>query len=683
MKLPPFAVVLAASLLASVTCDAAVCYDSSSGFAEDEWAHCQRINDGIFVYYTPLQDEGLVKLGLHAPNHSEGWSALALGGNGGMRGASQVVVRREGGTWTAEDRYSNDYVTPSLDESQDVMLIAASQNKNSGTSWGVLLKMNSCDDRDYPIKDISRPMHWALGSTHDFAFHGANRGAFHANLLSEPKVISSPEGLEEVDLRMPNVEVATQDGGEDPQNAFVCAYFDLEKLAPDMDLNEKHHAVRFSPFLDPDSEKYVHHMILYGCDDNPLGPKKEHGQVIQDCNRMINCLDPKWAWAVGSDDTIMPDDVGMPFGEGTTILAMQVHYYNPDGDSSFFDSSGVRLFFSDTKRQHDLGRLGLDGGVRPWQRPSLPAGEESVSIPPLVVPSVCTSQWSGPLNVFGVFHHSHMAGRKLEVRVEREGESMGLMRLERQYDYLYQSLEGTEINTLLPGDELILSCSYDTRGVKENITFGENTQDEMCLAGVWYYPKQDLELFSYQDLSYESEHYQERLEMCSKPGTSTDNSDFREVSMCAQAMANDLQKFYHLQMMTQRIPALLFCNSPLSVDFLCPPCSETNSCTEEDIKAYGQDEVCPKWCGGVGLPVYPDVSGNVSVVTPTHSTRCLFDSYWFQHTLKEDPLCVRSGSFDGVHVNSHSEKDASGAMELLLSHSYPITAMSILLGLMA
>ena len=36
-----------------------------------------------------------MKLGLHAENHV-GWSALAIGGNGGMKGAQQVVVRQVG-----------------------------------------------------------------------------------------------------------------------------------------------------------------------------------------------------------------------------------------------------------------------------------------------------------------------------------------------------------------------------------------------------------------------------------------------------------------------------------------------------------------------------------------------------------------------------------------------------------
>lgn len=50
--------------------------------------HCDKtqINDNLFMYYTPLADH--VMLGLHALEGVNGWSSLALSGNGGMKGAS-------------------------------------------------------------------------------------------------------------------------------------------------------------------------------------------------------------------------------------------------------------------------------------------------------------------------------------------------------------------------------------------------------------------------------------------------------------------------------------------------------------------------------------------------------------------------------------------------------------------
>ena len=61
-----------------------------------------------------------------------------------IKGASQIVVRRNSlDSWVAEDRHSNDYVTPNLDESQDVELLFAEQSEDEGTSWGVVMKISN------------------------------------------------------------------------------------------------------------------------------------------------------------------------------------------------------------------------------------------------------------------------------------------------------------------------------------------------------------------------------------------------------------------------------------------------------------------------------------------------------------------------------------------------------------
>lgn len=83
-----------------------------------------------------------------------------------MKGASQIVVRKDDttGDWIAEDRNSADYVTPSLDEQQDVQLLFAQQDEDSGeTAWGVVIPQNSCDEDgfDYAIEDRNTFMLWA------------------------------------------------------------------------------------------------------------------------------------------------------------------------------------------------------------------------------------------------------------------------------------------------------------------------------------------------------------------------------------------------------------------------------------------------------------------------------------------------------------------------------------------
>ena len=50
-----------------------------------------------------------------------------------------------------------------------------------------------------------------------------------------------------------------------------------------------------------------------------------------------------------------------------------------------------------------------------------------------------------------------------------------------------------ETITILPGDSLVLSCTYDTYGRDGIMYAGEGTQNEMCLSFLWVYPEPDVE----------------------------------------------------------------------------------------------------------------------------------------------------------------------------------------------
>ena len=174
-------------------------------FHPNDWTYCQPINQNMYMYYTPLEDT--IMLGLHVLEGAHGWTALGQGGNGGMKGASQIVVRKnDDDKWIAEDRYSTDYAEPTVDDQQNVQLLFAEQDDVTGeTAWGVLIPQNSCDDHDYAIEDRLIFMIFAVGSSHTFAYHGENRGQFTANLLNRPPSKPNMDEYDHVDLLMPNV----------------------------------------------------------------------------------------------------------------------------------------------------------------------------------------------------------------------------------------------------------------------------------------------------------------------------------------------------------------------------------------------------------------------------------------------------------------------------------------------
>ena len=378
---------------------------SPSFFTKDDWDYCYPIRSDLILYYKPLIEEGNLKIGLHATQNTFGWTALALAGNGGMKGASHIVVRRsrddddddgdddDGEAWVAEDRNSQDFATPILDDSQDVQLLFANQTSDTGeTSWGVLIPLNSCDEQDYPVLNITTFMLWALGDTHDFNFHGTRRGQFHINLLQEPPPSPDDAGVTvtvdrmmdnnhkedsyySMDILMPNVSVVLGDGGADPSNPYVCSVFDLEKMRPENfnETNGKVHVTRISPVIDEDAQAYVHHMLLYSCTHNDYG----HLHVIQNCQNMPSgCTEMKTAWAVGGGDVALPPDVGLPFGEnGNRRLLLQTHYYNPSLHENIYDSSGFRAYFTTDLKPQEAGIMQINGGTSDFMRSPIPAGQ--------------------------------------------------------------------------------------------------------------------------------------------------------------------------------------------------------------------------------------------------------------------------------------------------------------------
>merc|ERR1719336_1211562 len=164
-------------------------------------------------------------------------------------------------------------MTPQKDAETNIRLMFASE-ENGGTSWGVLMPVNTCDDDDYyPIEDVSRWMLWAKGPnkgpsyegpTHEFYYHASARGQFHANLVSGPAALPDLSGLEEVDLVMSNVEVVAAPD-RDQSNPYICQMFDLGELLNDGDVSSKRHVVKLAPKIDPNSAEYNHHLLMYQC----------------------------------------------------------------------------------------------------------------------------------------------------------------------------------------------------------------------------------------------------------------------------------------------------------------------------------------------------------------------------------------------------------------------------------
>lgn len=210
--------------------------------------------------------------------------------------------------------------------------------------------------------------------------------------------------------------------GMDPTNPFICTYFDLDVMGEVMNFthNDKIHAVGYEPITTEGNEGYVHHMLLFSClgdeslegDTSFLGSLDqsglEHNMVVPACTSMPRgCNNLVASYAKGGDPEISPPNVGWPIGEGQRWLVMQMHYFNPTLDKGVYDSSGFRLYLTKKLRPIDGGTYLFSSNLA---HPPLPGGAEDVTMATVHLEPDCTQDWTGPLTVVEVGHHSHFMG---------------------------------------------------------------------------------------------------------------------------------------------------------------------------------------------------------------------------------------------------------------------------------
>ena len=89
--------------------------------------------------------------------------------------------------------------------------------------------------------------------------------------------------------------------------------------------------------------------------------------------------------------------------------------------------------------------------------------------------------------------HTHLAGKKIVLRHIRDGVEQKIPFKDDHYDFNYQIFRYLpEEIKVLPGDQLMTDCHYNTVDKTEPTFGGEATHEEMCLTFVRYYPRTPL-----------------------------------------------------------------------------------------------------------------------------------------------------------------------------------------------
>ncbi|MDB4934632.1 MAG: hypothetical protein JWP87_1604 [Labilithrix sp.] len=264
----------------------------------------------------------------------------------------------------------------------------------------------------------------------------------------------------------------------------------------------------------PGNRKIVHHAVVM-TDPKGTFAEKAGPDGSFDCTGMSDDGTAERTlleiWVPGSNPHELPSNIAMQLVPGAKIV-MRIHY-SPGGQTAQPDSTKVQLRIAKTKPEFLLSTIEIGNFIGPVDGGGLlpdPNDAEDVEfrIPANVRAHVESMQLTvappddptkaGPVYIYGVMGHEHLAGIDVKVDLERAGDSQCL--LEDKWDFHWQRMYTYAVSpealpTLAAGDKIKVRCTYDNsmfnrrlaaeykaRGlVPMDLKLGEQTLDEMCL----------------------------------------------------------------------------------------------------------------------------------------------------------------------------------------------------------
>ena len=231
--------------------------------------------------------------------------------------------------------------------------------------------------------------------------------------------------------------------------------------------DDKVQVLAFRPIID--NPKVIHHWIMYG---NENGKQADGTVGGQGCN--VGAFLQGWApGSQGSGD--LPSDVGLQMPSGpNVVLGLEVHYNNTANVPDAMDASGVE--FCTTKKfrpksaaVHWLGTMGL---ILPPQQTSN-------------FTNTCTPTNTEPVHILSTSPHMHQLGTHATLVLNRKNGAKETL-IDKPFNFADQGAYRLE-TILNPGDSLTSSCTFNNT-TPNLVTFGENTENEMCFLFTTAYP---------------------------------------------------------------------------------------------------------------------------------------------------------------------------------------------------
>lgn len=315
---------------------------------------------------------------------------------------------------------------------------------------------------------------WLSQAEIDVFARWADDGAPSGDLSRVPPAPSPPSGLARTDLTLDMGVSYTPDAMQpDDYRCFLV----------DPGLSADRFITGFEVI--PGDSRVVHHLILYSIPSE----RAEHDAEALDARDAtpgypcfggprVGDSQPLALWAPGGGATSFPARTGLRLSGGRKAV-LQVHYNTLSGTHP------------DRSRVH----LQLENSVF-TEAYLVPYRPDVVSLPPRMTSAVASDVIDIPdfpngirsVWVHGVAPHMHTLGRTLRVDAVRNGDSHCMVDVPN-WNFHWQQLAFYQNPVeVFPGTQVSIRCTFDTTTRTTTTTWGEGTQDEMCLSYFYVTP---------------------------------------------------------------------------------------------------------------------------------------------------------------------------------------------------
>ncbi len=295
----------------------------------------------------------------------------------------------------------------------------------------------------------------------------ADAGAPSGDLAKAPMPPAAPQGLTEAN--------ATWDMG--------VSYTPNDKIADDyrcflVDPDTATDAFITGYEVVPGDARVVHHVIAFTLDSAAAQAEAE-ALDAKDATPGYECFGGAGVagqftvgWAPGGGPTRFPADTGLRVPGGRKLV-MQIHYNLAGG--AFPDQTKIKINLAPTVKKEALISKISATGI------SIPPGQALFEVSnEMPVPAK-----AGAVTIWGVAPHMHGAGKTMKITSQTNGQTQCLVDV-GNWDFHWQSFNMYETPlTVNGGDQIKITCGYDTLGRSIVTTGGESTEDEMCI-GFFY-----------------------------------------------------------------------------------------------------------------------------------------------------------------------------------------------------